>query len=180
LKTEGGGRGFQYGVAWRDADVDGDAGPDRGGGDGLAPGRLAGFRQEVYRCLGRRRDALFELGDAVLCRPGRVHMLAELSLEPECRRACRTVPSHLQETSSRIHTRNRRAGADSEKGGVAGTAPKVKYSLAGPERSPLDDYRSSRRQLCGGRFVAPSAPVDGGRWLSTPGHGCSLSQCSPL
>ena len=47
---------------------------------------LAAFRGEVYRCLGRRRDVLFELADAVLCRPGRVHMLAELSLEPECRR----------------------------------------------------------------------------------------------
>jgi hypothetical protein len=40
----------------------------------------------VYRCLSRRGDALLELADAVLCRPGRVHMLAELSLEPECRR----------------------------------------------------------------------------------------------
>jgi hypothetical protein len=73
-------------MAWRGADVDGGAGPCGGGGDDLAPGRLAGFRWELYRCLGRRRDALFELGDAVLCRPGRVHMLAELSLEPECRR----------------------------------------------------------------------------------------------
>jgi hypothetical protein len=51
-----------------------------------ARGMLAAFRGEVYRCLARRRDALFELADAVLCRPGRVHMLAELSLEPECRR----------------------------------------------------------------------------------------------
>ena len=42
---------------------------------------------EVYRCLGRRRDALFELADAVLCQPGRVHMLANLSLEPEHRAA---------------------------------------------------------------------------------------------
>src|SRR5262245_37830115 len=49
-------------------------------------GVLAGFRGELYRCLARRRDAPFELADAVLCRPGRVHMLAELSLEPECRR----------------------------------------------------------------------------------------------
>ena len=31
-------------------------------------------------------DALFEACDAVLCRPERVHMLAELSLEPEHRR----------------------------------------------------------------------------------------------
>jgi hypothetical protein len=55
-------------------------------GQGQAGGMLAAFRGEVYRCLGRRRDALFELADAVLCRPGRVHMLAELSLEPQCRR----------------------------------------------------------------------------------------------
>ena len=47
---------------------------------------LAGFRGELYRCFARARDALFELADAVLCRQDRVHMLAELSLEPECRR----------------------------------------------------------------------------------------------
>jgi hypothetical protein len=49
-------------------------------------GVLAWFRGELYRCLVTRRDALFELADAVLCRPERVHLLAELSLEPECRR----------------------------------------------------------------------------------------------
>ena len=32
------------------------------------------------------RDALLELADAVLCKQDRVHMLAELSLEPEHRR----------------------------------------------------------------------------------------------
>src|SRR5271170_6334843 len=47
---------------------------------------LAGFRSELYWCLTRRADALFEIADAVLCKPGRVHMAAELSLEPECRR----------------------------------------------------------------------------------------------
>jgi hypothetical protein len=47
---------------------------------------LAGFRRELYGCLGRRGDALFEVCDAVLCRPERVLMVAELSLEPECRR----------------------------------------------------------------------------------------------
>ena len=48
--------------------------------------RLAGFRDQLYGCLARRPDALFELADAVLGRQGRVYMLAELSLEPECRR----------------------------------------------------------------------------------------------
>jgi hypothetical protein len=49
-------------------------------------GLLAGFRRELYRSLGMRRDVLFEACDALACRPERVHMLAELSLEPECRR----------------------------------------------------------------------------------------------
>jgi len=75
-----------FSMAWRGADVDGGAGPGGSGGDDLARARLAGFRRELYRCLGTRRDTLFELADAVLCKTGRVHMLAELSLEPECRR----------------------------------------------------------------------------------------------
>ena len=69
-----------FSMAWREARVEAGADADQ------AAGLLEGFRGEVYRCLGRRRDALFELADAVLCRTGRVHMLAELSLEPECRR----------------------------------------------------------------------------------------------
>ena len=49
-------------------------------------GLLAGFRRELYCSLGMRRDALFEVCDALACRPERVHMLAELCLEAECRR----------------------------------------------------------------------------------------------
>ena len=49
-------------------------------------GLLAGFRRELYCSLGMRRDALFEVADALACLPERVHMLAELCLEPECRR----------------------------------------------------------------------------------------------
>src|SRR5258708_34171390 len=49
-------------------------------------GLLAGFRRELYCSLGMRRDALFEACDALACRPERVHMLAELCLEAECRR----------------------------------------------------------------------------------------------
>src|SRR5271165_5508524 len=63
-----------------------DDGDDQMAGDERAPGLLAGFRRELYRCFTRRADALLELADAVLCRQDRVHMLAELSLEPECRR----------------------------------------------------------------------------------------------
>jgi hypothetical protein len=34
-----------------------------------ALGELSGFRQEFYRCLPARADALFELAEAVLCAP---------------------------------------------------------------------------------------------------------------
>ena len=55
-------------------------------GDDRARGLLAAFRGELYRCFATYRDALLELADAVLCKQDRVHMLAELSLEPEHRR----------------------------------------------------------------------------------------------
>jgi hypothetical protein len=63
-----------FSMAWlRDAVED-------GAGEQRALGSLAGFRGELYRCLGKRPDVLFELVDAVLCKQDRVHMLAELSL----------------------------------------------------------------------------------------------------
>jgi len=69
-----------FSMAWLAAQVDGKTGDDR------ARGLLAAFRGELYRCFATYRDALLELADAVLCKQDRVHMLAELSLEPECRR----------------------------------------------------------------------------------------------
>ncbi|MET8481869.1 NF041680 family putative transposase [Streptomyces clavifer] len=47
---------------------------------------LSCFRTELYACLTGRRDALFELSDALLCADGPVRTLVELSLEPEHRR----------------------------------------------------------------------------------------------
>jgi hypothetical protein len=69
-----------FSMAWPEDTVQDRAGTER------ARAMLAGFRGQLYRCLGKRRDALFELADAVLCKQDRVHMAAELSLEPECRR----------------------------------------------------------------------------------------------
>ena len=51
-----------------------------------AANRLRGFRGELYRCLGRRADELFELTDALLCAEGPVHSLIGLCLAPEHRR----------------------------------------------------------------------------------------------
>jgi hypothetical protein len=47
--------------------------------------RLGAFRSELHACFTRRADALFELGDALLCAQS-VPSLPHLSLEPVCRR----------------------------------------------------------------------------------------------
>jgi hypothetical protein len=49
-------------------------------------GDLAGLRRWFYGCLRRRADALFELTDALLCTPGSVVSLPELSLSAVHRR----------------------------------------------------------------------------------------------
>ena len=72
-----------FSMAWAGDGSEDGTGP---AGRDLALGRLAGFRRELYLSLGKRRDALFEACDALACRPERVGMLAELCLEPECRR----------------------------------------------------------------------------------------------
>lgn len=56
------------------------------GRDADVSGELSALRQEFYRCLTRRADALFELTDAVLCADGPVRSVAELSLAGEHRR----------------------------------------------------------------------------------------------
>jgi hypothetical protein len=58
-----------------------------GSGDTRARrGDLGWFRQEFYRSLTARADALFELTDAVLCADGPVTSLVELTLVAEHRR----------------------------------------------------------------------------------------------
>lgn len=49
-------------------------------------GRLGRFRRGLYDCATARADALFELCDAVVCRPGRAESVPALSAEPEFRR----------------------------------------------------------------------------------------------
>ena len=44
--------------------------------------RLGQYRAELDACFTRRADALFELGDALLCPPTSVPSLPHLSLEP--------------------------------------------------------------------------------------------------
>jgi hypothetical protein len=63
--------------------------------------RLGAFRTELHACFPRRADALFELGDALLCAPA-VPSLPHLSLEPVCRRGWGSVYAAL--THGRIDT----------------------------------------------------------------------------
>jgi hypothetical protein len=63
---------------------------------GNALGELAAFRQQMFWCLWRRPDALFELADAVLT-AGRAGSLPYLSLEPAFRRGHGMVYQALSE-----------------------------------------------------------------------------------
>src|SRR5829696_8555900 len=56
--------------------------------------RLGHFRAELHACFTRRADALFELGDALLCAPA-VPSLPHLSLELVCRRGWGSVYAAL-------------------------------------------------------------------------------------
>src|SRR3954463_5074798 len=57
-----------------------------GADQGLAAMELDRFRGELFGCLDRRADELFELVEALLCVEGPVHSLVGLCLAPEHRR----------------------------------------------------------------------------------------------
>src|SRR4051794_5211917 len=59
--------------------------PTGGDGQSLAAARLRAFREEAFGCLGRRRDALFELVDGLLAAES-MASLPHLSLLPVHRR----------------------------------------------------------------------------------------------
>jgi DDE superfamily endonuclease len=63
--------------------------------------RLGAFRTELHACCTRRADALFELGDALLCAPA-ITSVAQLSLEPSHQRGWGSAYDAL--ASGRIDT----------------------------------------------------------------------------
>jgi DDE superfamily endonuclease len=69
--------------------------------------RLRRFRQDLHGCFTAWPDALFELGDAVLCAPGPVGSIPSLSLEPEFRRSHGSLYKAL--TNGRIDEKQLRA-----------------------------------------------------------------------
>ena len=85
-----------FSMAWPQGAV------QHGQGGDEARGLLAAFRGELFRCFGKYRDTLAEVCDAVLCKQDRVHMAAELSLEPECRRGQGEVYKALNSGQVRV------------------------------------------------------------------------------
>jgi DDE superfamily endonuclease len=85
-----------FSMAWAEDAVQDEPGEER------ARRLLAGFRGELRRCLVTYTDELCELADALLCGQGRVHMLAELSLEPEHRRGHGTLYGALNRARADI------------------------------------------------------------------------------
>jgi hypothetical protein len=58
---------------------------------------LSSFRLELYAAMPRRADALFEVGDALLCTDGPVRTLVELALAPEHRRSHNSLYAALNQ-----------------------------------------------------------------------------------
>src|SRR4051794_11688722 len=73
-----------------------------------AADRLRSFRGELYGCLERRADELFEQTDALLCAEGSVRSLVGLCLAPEHRRghgALYDALNHGSVDADRLRTR---------------------------------------------------------------------------
>ena len=58
---------------------------------------LSSFRLELYAAVPRRADALFEVGDALLCTDGPVRTLVELALAPEHQRSHNSLYAALNQ-----------------------------------------------------------------------------------
>ncbi len=112
--------------------------------------RLIKFRSEWYHCLPRRGDALFELGDAVLCSDGPVVSLPELSLTGVHRRGHGAMYDALADGRIEVsRLRRALAGLDLpriEGGGLAVAVDVTPWPRPDAECSPdrLHCYRSCR------------------------------------
>src|SRR3954453_10245214 len=105
-----------------------------------AADRLRGFRGELYRCLGRRADELFELTDAVLCAEGSVRSLVGLCLVPEHRRghgALYDALNHGTVDADRLRERPAACAAGAADVRRADRAGRRRHAVAAPGRADL-------------------------------------------
>jgi len=66
---------------------------------------------------------------------------------------------HLQQPRRRIHSRDLAAMVRGEQGGIPGSAPEVKHTLAGPDRGAFDDGAGGREELLRSGFVVADSPI---------------------
>ena len=84
------------------------------------PDALRAFRRSLYECLHRRKDALFELADAILATDGCAPSPAHLSLQASHRRGWGSLYSALSrgridaQALQKLLARHSLAGAEGE------------------------------------------------------------------
>ena len=89
---------------------------------------LAGFREQLYQCMTRRADVLFELTEALLCTDGPVRTLVGLPFAPEHRRGHGAMYDALN--AGRIES-SRCAGGWPAGRGAAPSGPAPRLSATG-------------------------------------------------
>jgi hypothetical protein len=113
--------------------------------------RLGPFRTELHACFTRRADALFELGDALLCAPA-ITSVAQLSLEPSHRRGWGSADDAL--ASGRINV-------DRLRDLLVDTLPDTDQLVFAVD---VDDLAALRRRvLARARLLRPSSRPSAGQ-----------------
>jgi hypothetical protein len=132
--------------------------------------RLGAFRSELHACFPRRADALFELGDALLCAPA-VPSLPHLSLEPVHRRGWGSVYAAL--SSGRIDAERLRdllASSLPSAGPLVFAVDVTTWPRCDAECSPERGYYyHPSRHSAGQPIVAGWAPPGVAGWLGAGG-----------
>jgi len=124
--------------------------------------RLDRFRSELHACYTRRADALFELGDALLCQPTPFLSLPQLSLEPAHQRGWGSTYAAL--AHGRIDTERLRdllAGCLPDADPLVFAVDVTTWPRCDAECSPERGYYYHPRATRLGSRSSPAGPTSG-------------------
>jgi hypothetical protein len=125
------------------------------------PDALQTFRRSFYECFHRRRDALFELAEAILTADGAAPSSAHLSLQASHRRGWGSLYAALdrggidEEALRKLLARHPLAGAEPPVYAVDASV----WDRCDAERSPQRGYYHPSRHSAGQPIVACSGPT---------------------